>query len=140
MVVERFFVEGGNRLYGEVKVSGAKNAALKMIAAALLAPGRTTLRNVPRIRDVETMLAVLDGLGVEGGLRGQLPDRRRWRGLLLHRPLRPRAPDAGSYRRLWGRSSPRFGEAEVSAPRRLQPRPQEVQLPPRLACARSARR
>src|SRR5829696_9519886 len=69
-VVERFFVEGGSRLYGEVTVSGAKNAALKMIAAALLAPGRTTLRNVPRIRDVETMLAVLDVLGVETGFEG----------------------------------------------------------------------
>ena len=61
--MERFFVEGGGRLYGEVTVSGAKNAALKLIAAALLAPGRTVLHNVPRIKDVETMLAVLEGLG-----------------------------------------------------------------------------
>ncbi|MDQ3892161.1 MAG: UDP-N-acetylglucosamine 1-carboxyvinyltransferase, partial [Actinomycetota bacterium] len=43
MVVERFFIEGGRRLRGEVEVSGAKNAALKLIAAALLAPGRTVL-------------------------------------------------------------------------------------------------
>ena len=63
--MERFFVEGGNRLYGEVGVSGAKNAALKLIAAALLAPGRTVLHNVPRIKDVWTMLAVLDGLGAK---------------------------------------------------------------------------
>jgi len=63
--MERFFVEGGNRLYGEVEVSGAKNAALKLIAAALLAPGRTVLHNVPRIKDVWTMLAVLDGLGAK---------------------------------------------------------------------------
>ena len=70
MVVERFFVEGGSRLYGEVTVSGAKNAALKMIAAALLTPGRTTLRNVARIRDVETLLAALDGLGVGAGYEG----------------------------------------------------------------------
>ncbi len=61
--MERFYIEGGRRLGGEVRVSGAKNAALKLIAAALLAPGRTTLHNVPRIRDVDTMLAVLDGLG-----------------------------------------------------------------------------
>src|SRR3712207_333582 len=63
MGMERFFVEGGNRLYGKVGVSGAKNAALKLLAAALLAPGRTVLHNVPRIKDVETMLAVLEGLG-----------------------------------------------------------------------------
>ena len=68
--MERFFVEGGSRLYGEVEVSGAKNAALKLIAAALLAPGRTVLHNVPRIKDVETMLAVLDGLGAETEFSG----------------------------------------------------------------------
>jgi UDP-N-acetylglucosamine 1-carboxyvinyltransferase len=70
MVMERFFVEGGSRLYGEVEVSGAKNAALKLIAAALLAPGRTVLHNVPRIKDVETMLAVLDGLGAKTEFSG----------------------------------------------------------------------
>ncbi len=70
MVLERFFVEGGRRLCGEVEVSGAKNAALKMIAAALLANGRTTLRNVPHIKDVQTMRAVLDGLGAESDFDG----------------------------------------------------------------------
>jgi UDP-N-acetylglucosamine 1-carboxyvinyltransferase len=65
MGMERFFAEGGSRLYGEVEVFGAKNAALKLIAAALLAPGRTLLHNVPRIKDVDTMLAVLDGLGAK---------------------------------------------------------------------------
>jgi UDP-N-acetylglucosamine 1-carboxyvinyltransferase len=70
MGMERFFVEGGSRLYGEVEVSGAKNAALKLIAAALLAPGRTVLHNVPRIKDVETMLAVLDGLGAKTEFSG----------------------------------------------------------------------
>src|SRR5215208_4609256 len=70
MVVERFFIEGGNRLCGAVEVSGAKNAALKLIAAALLAPGRTVLHNVPRIKDVETMLAVLEGLGAPSKFSG----------------------------------------------------------------------
>ena len=44
---ERFYVEGGARLEGEVEVSGAKNAALKFVAAALLAPGKTVLHGVP---------------------------------------------------------------------------------------------
>ena len=70
MVVERFFIEGGCRLRGEVEVSGAKNAALKLIAAAILAPGRTVLHNVPRIKDVETMLAVLEGLGASSEFSG----------------------------------------------------------------------
>ena len=68
--MERFFVEGGNRLQGEVEVSGAKNAALKLIAATLLTPGRTILRNVPRIKDVDTILAVLGGLGAKSEFDG----------------------------------------------------------------------
>src|SRR3712207_9259685 len=49
---------------GEVEVSGAKNAALKFVAAALLAPGKTVLHGVPRIKDVWTMISLLDELGV----------------------------------------------------------------------------
>ena len=49
----RYLVRGGNPLQGTVFVQGAKNAALKMIAASLMAPkGRTVLRNVPVIEDV----------------------------------------------------------------------------------------
>jgi UDP-N-acetylglucosamine 1-carboxyvinyltransferase len=62
--LSRFIIEGGERLRGEVEVSGAKNAALKLVAAALLAPGRTTLHNVPRIKDIHTMCGVLEELGV----------------------------------------------------------------------------
>src|ERR671914_1276255 len=63
--MECFLVEGGTRLEGEIEVSGAKNAALKLAAASLLAPGKTVLYDVPRIKDVKTMLAVLEGLGAE---------------------------------------------------------------------------
>ncbi len=61
--MDRLLVTGGARLAGTVRVSGAKNAALKHMAAALLAPGRTTLRNVPRILDCVMMGRVLDHLG-----------------------------------------------------------------------------
>src|SRR5918994_4535586 len=115
MGMERFFVEGGNRLYGEVEVSGAKNAALKLIAAALLAPGRTVLHNVPRIKDVETMLAVLEGLGASSEFSGNT--------------LSVDASGVSSYTAPYdlvrqmrasivvlGPLVARFGEAEVSAP------------------------
>ena len=69
--MKRFLVEGGVRLRGEVEVSGAKNAALKLAAAALLAPGKTALHNVPRIEDVGTMLAVLEGLGAQTSFSGR---------------------------------------------------------------------
>jgi UDP-N-acetylglucosamine 1-carboxyvinyltransferase len=69
--MECFLVEGGTRLEGQVEVSGAKNAALKLAAAALLAPGKTVLHDVPRIKDVKTMLAVLEGLGAETSFHGR---------------------------------------------------------------------
>jgi len=59
-----FVVEGGQRLKGTVRPAGNKNAALPMLAATLLADGPVTLRNVPRIRDVETMMALLEAQGV----------------------------------------------------------------------------
>ena len=65
--MERFRVEGGARLVGDVAVAGAKNSVLKVMAAALLAEGRTTLHNVPDIGDVPIMAEVLSGLGATVG-------------------------------------------------------------------------
>ncbi|HET6886199.1 MAG TPA: UDP-N-acetylglucosamine 1-carboxyvinyltransferase, partial [Rubrobacteraceae bacterium] len=113
--MERFLVEGGARLHGEVEVSGAKNASLKLIAASLLAPGKTTLRAVPRIKDVHTMLSVLYGLGTETSFSG--------------RTLEIDASEIDSFTAPYelvrqmrasivvlGPLVARFGEAEVSAP------------------------
>jgi UDP-N-acetylglucosamine 1-carboxyvinyltransferase len=61
--VERFRVTGGARLAGEVRVTGAKNSVLKLMALALLAPGVTTLGEVPDILDVEIMADLLRRLG-----------------------------------------------------------------------------
>jgi UDP-N-acetylglucosamine 1-carboxyvinyltransferase len=113
--MERFFVGGDNRLQGAVEVSGAKNAALKLIAAALLSPGRTVLHNVPRIKDVGTMLAVLEGLGARSEFEGNT--------------LSIDTSSVDSYTAPYdlvrqmrasivvlGPLTARFGEAEVSAP------------------------
>jgi UDP-N-acetylglucosamine 1-carboxyvinyltransferase len=59
-----FVVEGGHRLKGTVRPAGNKNAALPILAATLLADGPVTLHNVPRIRDVETLLEILAAQGV----------------------------------------------------------------------------
>jgi UDP-N-acetylglucosamine 1-carboxyvinyltransferase len=56
-------VHGGTRLAGDVPVVGAKNSALKLMAAALLAPGRNTLANVPKITDIAIMAEVVRRLG-----------------------------------------------------------------------------
>lgn len=65
MCVDAFEVVGGNRLAGEVRVDGAKNSALKLMAAALLAEGQTTIREVPGILDVDVMAELLRRLGCE---------------------------------------------------------------------------
>ena len=61
--MDRLLVTGGTRLDGTVEIAGAKNSALKLMAAAVLADGRFTLRNVPRIQDCITMVEVLEHLG-----------------------------------------------------------------------------
>ena len=63
--MDRFRVAGRARLAGEVRVTGAKNSVLKLMAAALLAPGTTTLGEVPEIFDVEIMSELLRRLGCE---------------------------------------------------------------------------
>lgn len=60
---DRFLVTGGARLEGAVRVAGAKNSVLKLMSAALLAEGTTTLSNCPEILDVPYMKRVLEGLG-----------------------------------------------------------------------------
>jgi UDP-N-acetylglucosamine 1-carboxyvinyltransferase len=60
---DRFRITGGSRLVGEVSVTGAKNSVLKLMAASLLAVGKSTIRNVPDIADVEIMSDLLTRLG-----------------------------------------------------------------------------
>ncbi|MBV9648620.1 MAG: UDP-N-acetylglucosamine 1-carboxyvinyltransferase [Pseudonocardiales bacterium] len=67
---EHFRICGGARLTGEVQVVGAKNSVLKLMAAALLAEGTTTLTNCPEILDVPLMADVLRGLGCDVEVAG----------------------------------------------------------------------
>lgn len=70
--METFEVTGGARLAGEVTVTGAKNSVLKVMAAALLAEGTTTLSRVPDIVDVPIMSEILRGLGAD--VTGHAPE------------------------------------------------------------------
>ncbi|TMK79219.1 MAG: UDP-N-acetylglucosamine 1-carboxyvinyltransferase [Actinobacteria bacterium] len=63
--MESFVIEGGQPLHGRVRAAGNKNGALPILAACMLTSDPVLLRNVPRIRDVDTMLALLGDLGVE---------------------------------------------------------------------------
>src|SRR3989449_2759486 len=84
---DRFVIEGGHPIGGEVTPSGNKNEALPLLAASLLAAGNVVIENVPRIRDVTTLIDLVRALGVSvdwlgersvtvdaGGLRESRPD------------------------------------------------------------------
>ncbi len=62
--MDKIIIDGGVPLRGEIKISGAKNAALPLMAASLLTPEPQTLYNVPDLRDTRTILALLEALGV----------------------------------------------------------------------------
>ncbi|MCK5438274.1 MAG: UDP-N-acetylglucosamine 1-carboxyvinyltransferase, partial [Desulfobulbaceae bacterium] len=63
--MDKIVIKGGRPLFGEVRISGAKNAALPLIAATLLTPGLHTLHNVPDLRDTRTILLLLGTMGVK---------------------------------------------------------------------------
>ena len=70
--MDALVIHGGRRLSGRVAISGAKNAALPVMAATLLAPGVHKLRNVPDLRDTRTFAAVLGKLGAKVSFQGDL--------------------------------------------------------------------
>jgi len=68
---EKLIISGRNRLQGTVKIDGAKNSALSIMAATLLTKDVCILRNVPRLTDVDTMAAVIRKLGIKVEWRGE---------------------------------------------------------------------
>ncbi|WOE31323.1 MULTISPECIES: UDP-N-acetylglucosamine 1-carboxyvinyltransferase [unclassified Acinetobacter] len=63
--MDKFLIQGGVKLEGEVRISGAKNAALPLLAAMILADSPVTLTNVPNLKDVNTLVKLIAGLGVQ---------------------------------------------------------------------------
>jgi len=116
--MDRLLIRGGRRLNGEVTISGAKNAALPELCAALLTAEPVRLANVPRLQDVNTMLALLRNMGVAVERPAAQPE-----GLTLDasRVTSPEAPYElvktmrASILAL-GPLLARFGEATVSLP------------------------
>src|SRR3954449_6310986 len=70
MPMEKFVIEGGVPLSGTVVPAGNKNAALPLLAACLLTEEEVLLRNIPRIRDVDAMVGLLEDLGARVEWRG----------------------------------------------------------------------
>ncbi|MDH5204884.1 MAG: UDP-N-acetylglucosamine 1-carboxyvinyltransferase, partial [Hylemonella sp.] len=63
--MDKLLIRGGRALHGEVPISGAKNAALPELCAALLTAEPVVLNNVPRLQDVSTMLHLIRNMGVQ---------------------------------------------------------------------------
>jgi UDP-N-acetylglucosamine 1-carboxyvinyltransferase len=125
--MEKFVIKGGPPLSGEITAAGNKNAALPIIAACLLTEEEIVLTNVPRIRDTETQVAVLEQLGV----KTEWSDERL---VLQARGVSNTAPDEALSAKirasflLAGPLLARFGEARMPPPggdfigrRRLDP-------------------
>lgn len=88
--MDKFLIKGGKPLEGRVAISGAKNAALPAMAAALLTEDRITLRNVPRVRDIGTMRSLLEELGVDSSVTHEAHGNRlEIQALRLDNPLAP---------------------------------------------------
>jgi UDP-N-acetylglucosamine 1-carboxyvinyltransferase len=115
--MDKLLIRGGQRLSGEVTISGAKNAALPELCASLLTDEPVVLHNVPRLKDVATMRTLLDHMGVKTQTIGERG------GMHFHAadPLKPEAPYElvktmrASVLAL-GPLLARFGHAKVSLP------------------------
>ena len=68
--MERFYIEGGRALRGEIPIQGAKNSVLPILAATILRPGLSVLHNCPRLRDVEASIQILRHLGCSARWEG----------------------------------------------------------------------
>ena len=115
--MDKLLIRGGRRLNGEVNVSGAKNAALPELCAALLTDQPVMLRNVPRLRDVATMRQLLENMGVQAQTHGE----RGGFTLQAADPIQPEAPyelvkTMRASVLVLGPLLARFGRAKVSLP------------------------
>src|SRR3954469_3581263 len=84
--MDSFIVRGGNRLKGKIEVSGSKNSSLPIVAATLMAEGKTTLRGVPRLSDIDSMVKLIGELGCHV-YRHENPEKSVGDGPSLNGPL-----------------------------------------------------
>ena len=117
--MDKFLITGGRPLEGQVTISGAKNAALPAMAAALLTAEPIVLRNVPRVRDIGTMRSLMDELGVDSSVTHEEHGNRVE--IEARRLLNPMAPyelvkQMRASILVLGPLVARFGHARVSLP------------------------
>ena len=74
--MDKFIIEGGKKLEGQVRISGSKNAALPVLVSSLLADGWSTYHNIPDLADIRTIKKLLANHGADGGA-GRDPAHQR---------------------------------------------------------------
>jgi UDP-N-acetylglucosamine 1-carboxyvinyltransferase len=117
--MDKFLITGGRRLEGNVAISGAKNAALPAMTAALLTDQRVILKNVPRVRDISTLRSLLEDLGVDSSVTHEAHGNRIE--IEARQLLNPVAPyelvkQMRASVLVLGPLVARFGQARVSLP------------------------
>ncbi len=117
--MDKFLITGGRPLEGQVVISGAKNAALPEMAAALLTDQRVILHNVPRVRDISTLRSLMEELGVDSSVTHEEHGNRVE--IEARRLLNPLAPyelvkQMRASILVLGPLVARFGRAKVSLP------------------------
>ncbi len=126
--MEKFVIQGGPALSGEITAAGNKNAALPILAACLLTDEEVVLTNLPRIRDTETQIAVLEAIGVRALWSGENELRLQANGAIDTSPDEALSAKIRASFLLAGPLLARFGEARMPPPggdfigrRRLDP-------------------
>jgi UDP-N-acetylglucosamine 1-carboxyvinyltransferase len=123
--MDKIRIRGGNRLTGELQISGAKNAALPLMIASLLTDETLTLRNVPRLADVALLMRILGNLGVDISVDGKRAGMNGIQGDTVHLTARSIVDTTAPYELVsrmrasfWvlGPLLARCGEARVSLP------------------------
>ncbi|NMA92767.1 MAG: UDP-N-acetylglucosamine 1-carboxyvinyltransferase [Firmicutes bacterium] len=114
--MEQLIIEGGQKLHGRVKISGSKNAALAILAAAIMTKERVKLHNLPNITDVRVLIAILEDLGASIRRRGRNSIELRSPGLRSYSPPYDMVKKLRASYYLMGSLLARFGRAEVPIP------------------------
>ena len=117
--MDKFLITGGRPLHGRVVISGAKNAALPALTAALLTDERVVLHNIPRVRDISTLRSLLEDLGVDSAVTHEAHGNRIE--IEARQLLNPVAPyelvkQMRASVLVLGPLVARFGQARVSLP------------------------
>jgi len=115
--MDKFRITGGRPLAGRVMVSGAKNAALPALTAALLTEERVILHNIPRVRDISTLRSLLEDLGVDSSVTHEAHGNRiEIEARQLLNPVAPYELVKQMRASILGPLVARFGQARVSLP------------------------